>query len=272
MRIRSIRILSQTFSFLLFALSTHPAEAQIERFDFKPAKVPTGTVFFYDKSNIDGTNASRIAVYVAAQDRLESFKWHEGGGAATLVTADLDWQTFTVRRFESLRLLADGTRQTQAVLEKIPGKPQVSVAAGPYQATIEIENWPWQSYDFDFAGLSIILPHLKKPKKPFTVGISDVVRGQDGPSFADKGPVTLRYLGRDQVGGTRCRQYAIDGEGLENRGGRLWVDARHGHLVRYEIDLPDEPGFESGRLDLVERRGMSAEAWETFKAAKLAAE
>jgi hypothetical protein len=271
MNIRSLNILSRICGLLLFTtLSTAaPTEAQIARFHFQPDKVPTGTLFLYDKSNIDGTHASRIALYVAAQDRLESFKWHEGADAATLVIADLDWETFTVRRFESLRLFADGTRQTQAVMEKMAGQPKVAVAAGPYQAEVEIHHWPWQSYDFDFAGLNIIFPHLKKAKAPFTLGIADVVRSPDGPTFADKGTVTVTYQGRETLDGTPCRKYSIDGEGLENRGGHLWIDAKAGHLVLYEIDLPDEPGFDSGKLRLVERRALSAAEWQAFKDGKL---
>ena len=82
-----------------------------------------------------------------------------------------------------------------------------------------------------------------------------------------KGPVTLAFQGDEERGGRECRRYSIDGPGLEERGGTLWV-ARGSDpcIVAYEIDLPDEPGMDSGRLELVEVRRMGAEAWDALVA------
>ena len=66
-------------------------------------------------------------------------------------------------------------------------------------------------------------------------------------------------------GGESTRVYRIDGPGLENRGGRIWVAVDGGHIVDYEIDLPDEPGFVDGKLRLERVDRMSEEAWKAFK-------
>jgi hypothetical protein len=139
----------------LGVLVSRPTAAQVSKFRYAPDKVDVGTLLLYQKSNIDGSNAGRIALFIAAVDRLESFKWHEGGGSATLVTADMNWEAFSVRRFESWRLHADGTKQLQGTLEQVDGEPRFLITFGPdNQQTVRLWHWPWHSYDFDFASLN----------------------------------------------------------------------------------------------------------------------
>ena len=66
-----------------------------------------------------------------------------------------------------------------------------------------------------------------------------------------------------------CRMYSIDGPGLENRGGTIWVDKALLHIVDYEIDLPDEPGYESGKLLLKKIDHMDYETWREFMLAQI---
>ena len=60
-----------------------------------------------------------------------------------------------------------------------------------------------------------------------------------------------------------CRHYNIDGPGLSDRGGELWV--RKGDdpvIVDYEIDLPDERPMKSGKMVLMGTEKLSAKAWQ----------
>ena len=127
-----------------------------------------------------------------------------------------------------------------------------------------------ESYDFDFASLNFTLRHLIDPLKSFTVGVTDIIRTDNGPTLADKGPVEIVYQRDANRHGASCREYTIDGAGLENRGGTIWVDKTRGVIVDYEISLPDEPGFESGKLKLVSIERMTAKEWEEYKLSRLA--
>ena len=255
---------------VLQACQAVPAAAQVARFRYDPDRVDAGTLLLYEKSNVDGTHAGKIALYIAAEDRLEAFKWHEGGNSATLVIAEMNWDAFSVRRFESWRLHADGTRQLQGTLEQIDGEPKVVIAFGPdNQQTVELHHWPWHSYDFDLASLSASMRHLIDPEATFQVGIADLAMVADTLRFVEKGTVTIEYLGREDRNGIASRKYAIDGEGLAHRGGYLWMDAERGYIVDYEIDLPDEPGFESGKLRLLARRSLDQTGWEHFMQERL---
>jgi hypothetical protein len=86
---------------LLLVVGAARATAQINRFRFRTERVPVGRLYRFDKSNIDGSHKGEILLYVAARDRLEA--WKPGEEWSTLVTADMDWKRFSVRRFESWR-------------------------------------------------------------------------------------------------------------------------------------------------------------------------
>ena len=255
---------------LLLAIHAPAAMAQTSAFQFTPGKLESGTVYHYDKSNIDGTHSSRIALYLSSRDEVESFKYHEGATEATLVKATMDWESFTVKRFESWRLSGPGDDVLRAILERVEGQPNLAIQIGDQKLEIPILNWPWHSYDFDFASLGLTFRFLVNPDAPFTIGIADVNRGGEGPPFHDKGTVVIEPVGIENHHGTSCRVYTIDGPGLENRGGKIWVDEEAMHIVDYEIDLPDEPGFDSGKLLLRSIEKLTPEEWEQFKADRIA--
>lgn len=57
--------------------------------------------------------------------------------------------------------------------------------------------------------------------------------------------------------------------GAASTAGTLWADAKEGHLVEFELPIPDEPGFVDGRLRLLEVAHMTLAEWEAFKRARL---
>jgi hypothetical protein len=239
-------------------------------FKYDPKKVETGVVYQYVKSNIDGSHSGQVSLYVAAKDRLESLKWHKGGSEATLVIAKMDWKRFSVGEFETWRLRAGAEPLRRGILAFDKDDDRVVVASfGENELQVKIVNWPWHSYDFDFASLGFTLRHLVDPQKPFKVGITDIVRAEEGPKLADKGLVEVVYRKDGDRNGHACREYSIDGAGLENKGGTIWVRKADGVLVEYEIALPDEPGFNSGKLKLTGVERMTEHEWKDYKSSRL---
>ena len=112
------RALGARLLLLLLALAPPAvARAQVDAFRFESTRVPVGTLFEYVKSNRDGTHPSPISLYVLGPDRIESLKWAPGDTTATLVSAVLDWDRFSVRRFESWQLARGAEPLLRATLE-----------------------------------------------------------------------------------------------------------------------------------------------------------
>lgn len=264
---RTLVVLAALLSFAL------PAGAQVEAFRYQPEKVTVGKVYHYVKTNLDGTHPEQISIRVADKDRIESFKFHPGSPPAALVTAKMDWPTFSASRLESLQVFGDGTRKLAATLQtQEGGKVRVEIPLlGTPAETVEIPRTPWHIYNFDLASLNFAFRHLVDPKGRFTVGIADPMFRQEGPSFVYKGEVEVAYAGEEARGGVPCRKYRIDGKGLENRGGFFWVDAAEGHFVDVEIDLPDNPDWKTFKFQLQKVEEMDVPAWERFMKDQLAA-
>ena len=196
-------------------LAAAPAAAQLAALRFDPQKVPVGRVYQYLKSNRDGSHPGHVSLYVAGLDRLESLKWDDEIGWATFVVAEMDWNRFSVRRFESWDLRRGKHPVRKATLDADKdGAVSVSILPEP---AVKITTWPWHSYDFDFASLGASLPHRVDPEAEFRFGRTDFVQEEGNVRFAELGEVRLRYEGRELRGETKTRRYRLEGPGACSR-------------------------------------------------------
>jgi hypothetical protein len=270
------RVLTAALFLMVQVAAQDPAAApgpapRLEGFRHVPGKVQVGRVHLYRKSNVDGTNESRIALYQASETRLESLKWHEGEAEATLVVAEMDWPVLSVRSFRTWRIepSASGAleRKLVAEIDASPDRRELVGRLGELTLRCPLERFPWHSYDFDLASLNVTLRYLAEPEGDGEVEIAivDPVQGPEGPALAARGPVYLVYEESEKHAGLDCRRYAIDGPGLEFRGGKLWAaKGDEVFLAGYEIDLPDEPGMRSGKLAWLENATLTADEWQRF--------
>jgi hypothetical protein len=239
------------------------ADAQVEAFRFDSTRVPVGRLYQYLKSNRDGSHVGQVSLYVAAVDRIESLKLEPGGSSPVLVVALLDWTRFSVRRFESWGLSRKAAPERRATLDTEGDGTGVRVSFLP-DSLIVIRAWPWHSYDFDFASLNLALAHLIAPEKAFSFERADVVYGPP-LSFADLGPVTARFLRREQRLGHSARLYELEGPGLQGHRGKLWTAIDGAYLVEFELPFPDEPGYTDVRLQLQSVQPLLLADWEAYK-------
>jgi hypothetical protein len=237
------------------------AAAQVAALEFRPAKVPVGKVFHVVKSSLDGSREARISYYVAATDRVEAVKWEPGGDEATLVIAQLDWSRFSVRAFRVSHLVRGSAPEARARLD-VDDAGVLTMSLNP--APVRLTHFPWQSFDFDFTGLTLVMPHLRDPEAEFRFWRTDFVYA-DPPSVAELGEVTMKYAGREMRRGRRARRYEIGGPGLQDKTGTWWADARSGLLVEFEIPIGDEPGYDSVRVRFDRVEKMNDAKWEAFK-------
>lgn len=238
-------------------------DAQVSRYGEQPDFPDRHQLYVYRKSNWDGTHASRVYMYIADSNRLQSFKWSEGDISATLVTAEFDWTQFGVRSFTNHRLEAGKTPRLVARLF-MDEKGKLKVEAGTMRDSVWLTSLPWQSYDFDFAGLGFAWRSLKNKKEDFWFHIADAALVNGDMRFVNKGRAHVHYREEVVFRGKKCLLYDIDGPGLENKGGQIWVHTGTWMIEAYKISLPDEPGFENGYLELEEVKTLSPAEWEYF--------
>lgn len=62
---------------------------------------PVGTVLHYVKTNIDSTKPEYVSQFIAAENTMESFKFHPQEPPAGLVIAEMDWQFFSAKSLKS---------------------------------------------------------------------------------------------------------------------------------------------------------------------------
>ena len=224
-------------------------------------------VFIYEKSNLDGSNKGKIAVYYAGPDELASFKWHEGNHHATLVKAQMDLKTNTVKLFEAFGADHEGNENLRATLE-VQEDRTANIRFGDQQDVFENVPEKWHSYDFDFASLGHAFHAIRKNQSN-TFHILDVDPTGSGPEFKDFGLVEMEFLGEEEKWSRTLLKYSIDGEGLDNRGGYIWFDKEGSYLVAFEIEKPDERGYDSNKLVLKEVLDLTPTQWSDFKIEKL---
>jgi hypothetical protein len=247
------------------------AAASAPGFRYEPGRIPVGRVLRYRKSNVDGSHPSEIALYLASETRIESLKYAPGTPEATLVTAEMDWEVASVQGFTNHRVDEHGGRTLVAELATTPDRARLTAKIGPLELACELPGFPWHSYDFDLASLNVALRFLVDPKGETELQIVDPVQGAGGPALEARGPAYLVYESEEDRGGVPCLRYTLDGPGLEDRGGSLWVAAGDdAFLVGYEIDLPDEPGMDSGKLEWLGSEMLSAGEWDALVAARAA--
>ncbi|WP_019670436.1 hypothetical protein [Eudoraea adriatica] len=225
-------------------------------------------VFIYEKSNLDGSNKGQIAVYYEKEGKIEAFKWHEGHQQATVVRAWVNQDDYTVRRFEALRTNHLGNEKLNAVLEVTQDRT-VNIQLGDQNQVFKSAPAQWHSYDFDFSSLGYAYRYIRNKNQPISFNILDIELNQTPYNLKDFGSVEMTFLGEEEKLSRQVLKYGIDGPGLDNRGGYIWFGKSDSVLVAFEIEKPDEPGYESGKLELKETLQMNQKEWAEFKMNKL---
>ena len=255
-----------TFVLVFLVIAAFSAFAQLDKFSKPSSFSDEHTLYEYKKSNWDGTHSSSVFLYVADSNKLESFKWWEGDDVATLVSATIDWKNYSVSQFQNHKIRKG---KSPELIAELKGGKKLKIEVGPMRDSLLIADLPWQSYDFDFAGLGFIWRALKNKKDDFWFHIADATIVNSDPKFVNKGKVTVKFIGNETVNNKSCLKYFADGPGLENKGGHIWVNTENFMIEQFKIELPDEPGYENGMMLLIKTYKMSPEQWENFKGKKL---
>jgi hypothetical protein len=249
---------------LLLAVAVSPTHAQSSAFQYRAERAPApGTVWYYTKSNIDGSAPWNLAFYVASPTRIDVVKWVEGAADFVEVSADIDVNRAMPVNLQQWNTTASA-REPRLWGTTSADKLMVTLAGGP---TFELETagQPLHLWGFDLMGLAFVLPHLVDPDAAFEINVVDPNRpGSEGRPFA-QGIARFEPVGMEAINGIVARKYRISGDVFGTKQGWLWVDQASGRLLRVEHPLPTSSDWSDWKLDAVSVEQLDGIRWEQFK-------
>ena len=149
--------------------------SSVDNFHFQPQKVSVGTVYHYLKTNIDGSMPEHISLYVAAQDRLEAFKFHPGAERAALVVAEMDWAIYSAKMLDSWQVFAGGRKNRFATMNYLHADRAIQTDAPGFGRSaadtelVPIRYLPFHMYNFDLSSLNFAFRHFVIRKPPLAL-------------------------------------------------------------------------------------------------------
>lgn len=245
--------------------------AGVEAFNYDASRVPVGTVYHYIKSNIDGSTPERVSLYMSDEVTLEAYRWREPAPQTTAwVKATMDWGRESAIRLESHRRVKWQGTQLNAVAEYTPATKGMTIEfSDKTRHTVTIDHIPFHFYQFDLASLNVAFRHLVDPTKPFRVGIVNPTFAATGDALEYRGLATITYEKDEVHSEFQCRRYHIDGPGVKNQGGTIWIDAHQGHIIDLEIKNPNHPDWVSFKLKFVGKEKMTPTEWLAFMKSRI---
>lgn len=220
-----------------------------------------GRIYYYERTNTDGSLDERVTVYRRSATQLEVYKENGLCYNAALVTAELDLSTLSAHTITGGQLQPNAEHVEFAFLTTNEEGSQVDMLVQLPDVEIredaEIGNEHWHLFDFDLASFTVATPHLDNPTAGFGFGMALLWADSSAvdPLFW-MGEVEAAHTGSVSHLGHRTERYALTGSAFEWEGasgtqGQLWLDADEGHVVDAIFPAPNHPGYSDFRLRLL---------------------
>lgn len=254
-----------------------------------------GHVVHYGKSNLDGTFAGKVTLYIAAADRIEVLKREPDSNDAVYIRGTWDPARATVAQLDMAHI-RKGDRRVAVLAARITdqhrfGARELAPAllltlnkdresgrkpppfALPDPQVTRLSSQPAHIYGFELLSLNVAMLHLREPEQRFTFNLlgDNPSLGPGSPTFIiERGAVEVRYLGSEVLEGRPCRRYVLTGPGLGGTQASLWTDRADGLMRRFESPLPNNRDWQSLRLVWQGSEQMSAARWQQWVRAESA--
>lgn len=224
-----------------------------------------GRIYHYERSDIDGSEAEQIYMYRESRDKVLVYKMRNKCTNAAHVTAWLDFDQMIASRLTGGRLApnaqyedfisADYDSHLAELTITVPGDE-------PLVRTLKIGHTPWHIFDFDFASLNAMTPHLARPQKGFTIGLpmlwADITRDD---FLVYLGELDAAFVANDEKQGAPARRYRLAGSALKGGEGALWLDRHEGHIIEATLPIPNHREHKDFKLSLISIDDGGPDAW-----------
>ncbi|NIB38446.1 hypothetical protein HBA55_02555 [Pseudomaricurvus alkylphenolicus] len=234
----------------------------VEQFEFQPTRIQVGTVYHFTISNRDKSYIKNIALYVADENKLESFKMYPGADHTVVVEAEMDWEKFSIKSVNQIEISKElvRTETLRMALKEEPSYLYVYGGSRIPRGEYMPGYFPATNHGFDFSDLNFAFRHLRDPRSDVEVGVAAPV---PPGKLAYTGNMKMLYVGEESYKGRSCYRYSISGRGVGGRTGYLLVNQRGGHFEYMELDANYHPKFDYFRYELSSVSQMTREQWDS---------
>lgn len=232
-----------------------------ETWRYDPQNNALGRIYYYERTNTDGSMDERVAVFRRDETNLEVYKSVSLCRNAALVTGKMDWETFSASSLIGGSLRPDAQHVEFAFLDWDKATDKISILVkfpdGELRADASVETRPWHMFDFDFASLTVATPHLAAEDGDFQFGMPLIwtAEGAENPLYW-MGDVSAHYERNEERLGVASRRYQLTGSALTGprstgAEGTLWLAVDGGHVVDAILPVPNHDGYKDFRLRLL---------------------
>lgn len=241
---------------------------------YAPENNHPGRIYYYERSNTDGSLDERVTVFHRDAETVEVYKENGLCRRAAFVSSHMDWETFSADKITGGQLTPQGGHMDFAFLTWDKDASQLNVYVkfqeGEIREEAPIEMTPWHLYDYDFASLTLATQHLASKTADFSFGMALV---WTDPEIEDPlvwmGDVKARYAGHETHLGAQTRRYTLSGSALSGKRKTdgeavIWLDAIDGHIVDARLPVPNHAGYKDLRLKLLKTSDGGAREWRAL--------
>lgn len=275
---------------LVALLVVSPALAKpgtsVKAFKFKGGKVDVGTVYRYEKSDLQGSRPTSFLLYVATKNRLELVRAEPGAGTAETFVVDVDWSSGgSPLRVEHWVTHKDGSQSRAytagyadaegAVVVKPEDLNGFRMAGLSGPASVAVDQYPVHPLGLELATLNFAFRHLAEPMREFEIGL---LADAKAPAPVAGGTSPIVYLGRVKVSfveevnrdGNECRKYRLSGAPLGAGEGFVWIHKEKGYVLDMELPVPTTVDRNDAKLVFQGTETLDDTGWQRRKAEEIA--
>jgi len=247
------------------------ATAQPPVWAYDPQNNNVGRLYYYERSNVDGSKTERVTIFHRDENSVEVYKENGLCKNAALVTATMDWASYSASKITGGQLKPNAEHHEFAFLTWDQPNAILNVHVkfpnGEIKEEAPIRSTPWHLYDFDFASLTLATQHLASKKQDFDFGMALVwtdPKAEDPLTWM--GEVKAKYQTEEKRLGRTTKKYVLTGSALKeplstSSEGALWLDAGEGHIVDAVLPVPNHAGYKDLRLKLLKTSDGGFEEW-----------
>jgi len=232
------------------------------------AGAPAGRIYHYVRSNLDGSEAERIAVFRRDAIRLEVYKARGKCTDAAFVTAELDLARGQARQLTGGRLRPGAAHEDFAWLTYDPATrridARIELPGRTLRDSTTVGPAPWHLFDFDLASLTVLLPARADPTADFSFALPLVWFDPNGGDdfLTDLGRADVRFERVETYAARPALRFRAQGPALGARGGPMWIDKAQGHILGVEWGVPNHREYRDFKLTLTRVDDGGAVAWD----------